>query len=193
MRVESIGSRLFMEGSQSSLLRNCTKEKIIRTALRIFAIVAELGSLLIGAHAITGSIALWHIFTAAILHVIAHRSWKKAETIRDLNDPNELAYLKRTFPELEMVEMLRQYSLDDIFRYDLVPLDTLRMRCASALRTPSSLSAHAEALLQWRIITPEIHRALIAQDKQELERILPKNRPDLEALFERAFGPNNRH
>jgi len=165
-----------------------SKEKITRIALRVLSLLAMSGVILLGAHVIVGTISALHLLSMLALYLVLSKASTKAGEIVDLNDPEELKSLKVHFCGNDITEMLNRYSLDTIFRYNLVPLDLLRVRCCVNLLDRKYhplpvLKKNADGLLQHKIITPEIYRALVADNGAELNRLVPGNRIDLGRMF----------
>lgn len=169
-----------------------TTEKITRLALKILSWIAFGGAIFAGAHVIAGTISAWHALSALALAALSNMTWQKAKTIVDLNDPGEVEALRNAsdFTSKNMSEWLETYPLETILQYNLVNFELLRGRCYVELlgRTDHPLPVlkqNADKLLQHRIITPGMHRALVNDDVAFFEA-LPGNRIDMEQIF-RAF------
>lgn len=164
-----------------------TCEKVTRMALRILASLCDIARLFLCAYILTGGISLWHIFTVLGISVLSDKCWTAAKEIIDLKDPGEVEELRKEFRQLDMSKMLEKYPVDTIIRLNLVRLDDLRVNFAMSCHWPTRfpiLRQHADALLAARIITQEMHRLLMANDRKGLEQMLPNNTIALERMFQ---------
>ncbi len=166
---------------------NFSKEKVTRLALRALALIGEVARVFLCAYILTGGISLWHIFIVLGVSAAINKCWNSAKEIVDLKDPEEVKELSRTFPGLNIGKMLEKYPLETILRLDLVRLDTLRVRFATGCDEESRfpvLKQHADSLLRDQVITPEMHRLLVAGDMAGLKRMMPNNTVDLARMFQ---------
>ena len=162
--------------------------KITRLALRILSLVMVGSVIYIGAHIIVGNISLWYLSCVIGLLVLRSIVSGVANSIVDFNDPAEVKLLQEGFAARSMTEMLKKYPLETIIRHNIVSLNLLRGRCcvnllARKYQPLPVLRRNADGLLKYRIITPEIHRALIADNVKDLRRLVPNNSIDLDRMF----------
>lgn len=167
-------------------------EKITRLALRILSWFTYGTAIYAAAHVITGTISPYHILSALSLWVLSQYTSKQANSIIDFNDPKEVEWVRDEsgFVEKNMTEMLLTYPIETILKYNLCTFNLLRTRCYVNLlerryNPVPTLRENADKLLRHRIITPEMHRALV-DDNIDFFRNLPGNTIEMEALF-RAF------